>query len=596
MAIDSIASRSEKHCPCSTIGCEVRSICAILIRRGLEGVSSVSFGLRRLSRHFQREYGGLSVKARLSSVIGRTLVALALVVPAVAATGGAGAGAHATGVPLVAGHLSSPTTGGLTFSFPAPPIATAGSIAPGKTLSFTLRTKIGGVAASATVYICQCLDAPGIHSGVSGDSTTVPASQCNGVGQLDGTGGTLTKCQTDSNGALVMTYHVPANPPSQGRADWEAQDVASGAPSHKAVTHYVYCTVYRFSPTPIATAGLLTGGATRTVTLTAKDGLDRGIPGSTVYLSFKAASGGGSAKVLTTNLTSTPALFLADGSGSIAITYTAGSATTGQDAITAQDLAHLPKNTNSDAYAYATGTPVISVGDVHVYEGDQLPGILADFTLTVSPKQSSPVTVQYVTLCGVGDKGCGEDFKQVGTPVSVTIPANTTSTTILVRQFAYIGGNGGETYNEGWFVQLLNPGTGILGRSVGEGILFPDVEGVTTALADLYVGEAAAMPVADGNVPIYFTVTLGAKLTSAVTFTYATTSTGAGDTAVPGTDYTAINGTWTIPAGQTSVVIPVTLLAHAPPTSSKTFTFTISNASGGLTIARASGKGTVLSS
>jgi hypothetical protein len=536
------------------------------------------------------------VKVRLSSVIGRTLVAIALVVPAIAATGGAGAGAHAKDVPLVGGHVSaSPTTGGLTYSFPAPPIGPAGSIAPGGSLSFTLRTKVGGVAASATVYICQCLDAPGVHSGVSGDSTTVPPSQCGGVSQLDGAGGTLTQCQTDSNGALVVTYHVPSTPPSQGRADWEAQNVPSGPASHKAVTHYVYCTVYRFSPTPIAAPGSLTSGASRTITLTAKDGLDHAIPGSTVYLSFKAASGGGSAKGGTTNLTSTPALFLADGSGSIAITYTAGSATTGQDAITAQDLPHLPQNTNSDTYAYAPGTPVISVGDVHVVEGDQLPGILADFTLTVSPKQSSPVTVQYVTLCGVGDKGCGEDFKQVGTPVSVTIPANTTSTTILVRQFAYIGGNAGETYNEGWFVQLLKPGTGILGRSVGEGILFPDVEGVTTALADLYVGEAAAMPVADGNVPIYFTVTLGAKLTSAVTFTYAT-STGTGDTAVAGTDYAAVNAQATIPAGQTSIVIVVNLLPNAPPTSSKTFTFTISNASGGLTIARASGKGTVLSS
>jgi hypothetical protein len=524
------------------------------------------------------------------------MVALALVFSAFAATGGAAGGAQAKGGPVVGGRVSSATSGGLTISFPAPPITAAGGIAPSGSQSFTLRTKIGGLAASATVYICQCLDAPGVHSGVSGDSTTVPASQCNGVGQLDGTGGTLTQCKTDSNGALVVTYHAPANPPSQGRADWEAQDVPSGPASHKAVTHYVYCTVYRFSPTPIATAGTLTGGATRTVMITAKDGLDRAIPGSTVYLSFKGASGGGSAKVGTANLTSAPALFVADSSGSIAITYTAGAATTGQDSITAQDLAHLPQNTNSDTYAYAGGTPVISVGDVHVVEGDQLPGILADFTLTVTPKQSGPVTVQYVTLCGVGDKGCGEDFKQVGTPLTVTIPANTTSTTILVRQFAYIGGNTGETYNEGWFVQLLNPGAGsILGRSVGEGILFPDVEGVTTALADLYVGEAAAMPVADGNVPIYFTVTLGAKLTTAVTFNYAT-STGTGDTAVPGTDYTSTSGTWTIPAGQTSVVIPVTLLAHAPPTSSKTFTFTISNASGSLTIARASGKGTVLSS
>ena len=41
-------------------------------------------------------------------------------------------------------------------------------------------------------------------------------------------------------------------------------------------------------------------------------------------------------------------------------------------------------------------------------------------------------------------------------------------------------------------------------------------------------------------------------------------------------------------------MIPVTLLGNAPPASNKTFTFTISNASGGITIYTASGAGTVL--
>ncbi len=37
---------------------------------------------------------------------------------------------------------------------------------------------------------------------------------------------------------------------------------------------------------------------------------------------------------------------------------------------------------------------------------------------------------------GIGDKGCGEAFKQVFQPVTVTIPAGAASTTFTVRQFA----------------------------------------------------------------------------------------------------------------------------------------------------------------
>ena len=133
-----------------------------------------------------------------------------------------------------------------------------------------------------------------------------------------------------------------------------------------------------------------------------------------------------------------------------------------------QDLNKSPQEVNTDSYAFASGTPVVSIGDVDVYEGDQNPGTPANFTVTISPVQSTATTVQYVTLCGVGDKGCGEDFVQVFTPITVTIPANTATTTVLVRQFAYLGGKsddgvGGETYNEGWYVLISNP-SNLLGR------------------------------------------------------------------------------------------------------------------------------------
>lgn len=49
-----------------------------------------------------------------------------------------------------------------------------------------------------------------------------------------------------------------------------------------------------------------------------------------------------------------------------------------------------------------------------------------------------------------------------------------------------------------------------------------------------------------------------------------------------------------IPAGKTSAVIRVMLLPHAPPATNRTFTFTISNATGGPAISGATGVGTLL--
>lgn len=490
------------------------------------------------------------------------------------------------------------SSSGVHFAFPAPPIAPAGSIPAAGSLAFTLRVTNNGVAdPGVTAYLCQCQDSAGVADSVPGDSTTVPAAQCGGVGVLP-SNGSLVACTTNSLGQVVLTYHVPATTVAQGRADWIAVSDTSSHPAHKAIQHYVYCTVYRFTSSPIARSGSLAAGTSVPVTLTAQDGLDAGI-GSTAYLSFKATTGGGSASVGGTRLTTSPALFSTNSSGSLTITYTAPAArpSSGVDVITAKDGRSASTEANTDSYSFASSTPIISIGNVSQVEGDQKDshhhGIASQFTVTISPAQTSPVTVDYTTLCGVGDKGCGEDFIQVNTPTPVTIPANANSATVSLIQFSYVGGNAGETYNEGWYMKLATPTTGILGRSVGEGILLPDVEGPTTPLPDLYVGDVGLMPITNtGTAPMYFVVTLGALRTSTVTFNYATSN----GTAIAGTDYLAASGVGTIPVGATSAIITVNLLPNAPPSSNKAFTLTISNASGGLTIARATGTGTVLAS
>jgi hypothetical protein len=542
----------------------------------------------------------LIVKKRFLRAIGRTVVAAALIVPSFAAVAGLGALGHTQGIPALVTDIDASAAGsGQTVAFAGSTIASAGAIGPSGTVDFTLRTKLGGVNDSVPVYLCQCLDKANVADGVLGDSTTVPGSQCTGGATQLPTDGTLLQCVTDSTGAIVLTYHAPSTPPAQGRADWVGQLNSSPTTKVRAQTHYVYTSVFRFSPSPIAPAGSLAAGVTVPITLSAQDGLDHGIAGSTVFLSF---TGAGSASVASTALTGAPAQFTTASDGTLQVSYTAPATlpTSGRDTITVQDESTRAKEVNTDSYAFASTTPVISIGDSDVYEGDQDPGTPANFTVTITPVQPTPTTVQYVTLCGVGDKGCGEDFKQVSQPVTITIPANASTGTVLVRQFNYLGGKadagvGGETYNEGWYVLLSNPSTGILGRSVGEGNLITDIEGSTVPLGDLYVGSTALAPVNNpiaDKVNMYFTVTLGALEPSTVTFSYATSN----GTAVAGTDYVAVSGTGTIPAGKTSFVIHVILLPNSPPVSSKTFTVTISNASGGLIIGNATGTGTVLSS
>jgi hypothetical protein len=516
------------------------------------------------------------MKARLAALCAPLVIAAAVTLPSVYVV-----------------RASQPTVTG--YRFPAPPVASAGSLGPGQSVSFKL-TVVSGTTPDpgGDVYLYQQ------HTNATGDVTSVPGAQCGGVTQMSSSSASPTHCVADSGGHVALTYTVSQQPPAVGGARWVAENALT-RPTVTANTHYAYCTIYRFTPSPIASSGSLALGASVPVTVTAKEGLDRPVGGSPMYLSLRATSGGGSARVGSTTLTSTPKLFTADSGGAIQMTYTAPliPPTSGVDTIAVQDNASVPTEVNSDMYAFSAATPVVSAGDVTMTEGDQSPGVPAKFTITVSPVQSTAVSVQYTTLCGVGDQGCEgiipDDFNAVLTPVTVTIPAHASSTTINVEQFSYTGGHGGESYNEGWFVKLLNPSGAVLGRSVGEGLLQPDVESIPAVLPYLYTGGAAVVPNTDpSGEPLYFSVTLGAVESSTVTFNYATAS----GSALAGVDFTSASGTASIPAGKTSVVIVVTVLPNSPPATNKAFTLTISNASGGsgVLISRPTGTGTILAS
>ncbi|OYW60632.1 MAG: hypothetical protein B7Z30_03865 [Rhizobiales bacterium 12-68-15] len=107
-------------------------------------------------------------------------------------------------------------------------------------------------------------------------------------------------------------------------------------------------------------------------------------------------------------------------------------------------------------------------------------------------------------------------------------------------------------------------------------------------LPTLAVSDASIVEGNSGTSQLAFTVTLSAAATSAVTVAYATSN----GTAQAGADYTALTGTLTFAAGETSKVIYVPVIGDSAVEASETLNLTLSGASGA-TIADATGVGTI---
>jgi hypothetical protein len=454
------------------------------------------------------------------------------------------------------------------------PIAAFGSLQAGQSSAFSAVALAGS----------RCVAGANINLNLSGGpgSVAVPPNACGGANRL---GGTAIACTTDSTGSVAMIFAAPSPLPDGGTVEVNAQ--AGSVTGHD---WYLFEYVYRFSASPIAAGGSLAPDQQVPLTLR-ENGVD-GTPTSSaaVYLALKSsASPGGSVLVQGVQLSSSPRAFALDSSGQIQLTYTAPSSppSTGIDTIMAgSSTSSVPAVNSSTSYAFGSGYPTLSVGDIAQVEGDAQPHILAEFNVTLSAPQSTAVTVQYTTVCGVGDKSCGEDYLQTlpKAPRSITIPAGQVRGQINVRVYSY---SAFEPYVETFFVQLANPVGAILGRSLGQGTIINDDE--TTTAEILYIGDVGVVRGTSGNQLAEFTVTLSSPSSGPVNFQYATQD----GTAKSGIDYFAASGTATIAPGATSTHIQVPILGGSTSATPITFTATLGNASGA-TIERSSGTGTII--
>ncbi len=244
----------------------------------------------------------------------------------------------------------------------------------------------------------------------------------------------------------------------------------------------------------------------------------------------------------------------------------------------------LSNATTSISTARGTGTItdndlVFSIDSPSVTEGDSS-SVNLTFTVTLSASVSSQHTVNYADA-GSGTAASGTDYTSISGG-TLTFAANETSKTITVSVT-------GDTLDEGTgetvVISLSNATTGISTAS-GTGTITDNDPKFSINSPTVTEGDS-------GSVNLDFTVTLSGAGNSQYTVDYAS-SDGSTNGATAGTDYTAVSGTLTFAAGETSKTIRVSVTGDTTGEPSETVVIELSNASAGTGIATASGTGTIV--
>jgi photosystem II stability/assembly factor-like uncharacterized protein len=221
-------------------------------------------------------------------------------------------------------------------------------------------------------------------------------------------------------------------------------------------------------------------------------------------------------------------------------------------------------------------TPRMTIADVSITEGNA-GSTNAVFTVSLSAAAGRDVSVSYATADGTAQGG--SDY--TATTGRLTIAARATSGTIAVP----VRGDATPETNEIFFVNLSSPTGAALDDTQAVGTILNDDAFPTPSLV---VGDATVIEGDAGTRNAVFTVSLSPPAASAVTVDYAT----ANGTAVAGTDYTAVSGQLTFPAGETTRTVTVAVEGDTLDENDETFFVNLTNATHAL-VADAQGRGTV---
>ncbi len=218
-------------------------------------------------------------------------------------------------------------------------------------------------------------------------------------------------------------------------------------------------------------------------------------------------------------------------------------------------------------------TPMLFVDNPAVTEDNSNSNTIA-FTVRLSTPATQNVTVIYATADGTAS--AGSDY--MAASGTLTIPAGQLSGQVTVN---VIGDTTPERL-ETFYLNLSDPVNAPLSDRQGLGMILND-DGPLLTITDMSRMED------NSSTPFTFTVSLTELSAQTVSVHYAS----ANGTATAGSDYTAINGTLTIPAGQLSDQISVNITGDTTVELDETFYVNLSSPVNA-TIADAQGVGTIL--
>jgi hypothetical protein len=182
------------------------------------------------------------------------------------------------------------------------------------------------------------------------------------------------------------------------------------------------------------------------------------------------------------------------------------------------------------------------------------------FTVTLSEPSTDTISVTYATSPGTATPG----IDYVTKTGLLTFTPNSTSRTVAVT----VRGDMLDEDDETFFLNLSHPVNGLLPNAQAQATILNDDVSPSLSVADLAVTEGDS-----GATNALFKVTLSAVSGRAVSVDYAT----ADGSASAGSDYQAVSGTLTIPAGKLSGVIAVPVLGDQATEPSESFTLNLSS-------------------
>ena len=235
-------------------------------------------------------------------------------------------------------------------------------------------------------------------------------------------------------------------------------------------------------------------------------------------------------------------------------------------------------------------TSLFSIADARVAEGDSGTADLT-FTISINPPGDTVGMAVFATTDNTAK--AGSDYTRVSK--WVRIEAGETEATVTVSVNGDGVDEGDETLGVSldhprWFVEpyfwLVGPG---LGDASAIGTIVDDDDGASSfSIADARVREGDS-----GQRDLVFNVTLNpsATVNSTVNWTSSKSST---DTATPGTDYSAANGTLSFMSGETLKTAIVKVTGDELDENDETLSLTLSGETSGFGVARRNATGTIV--